>query len=106
MNLKGVFSILLLGAYPVNCLVAKPPALVTNTGSDTKTTGENEIILTWENDIADRIRKEFEKRPSTSNHPYMVACVGIPGSGTFKGSLIFHSIIHKAISQTLPEVSI
>jgi pantothenate kinase len=43
-------------------------------------TPENDIILTWEPQVAESIRDEIAKRPATDK-PYMIAVIGNPGSG-------------------------
>mmetsp|Transcript_17475 Transcript_17475/g.29019 ORF Transcript_17475/g.29019 Transcript_17475/m.29019 type:complete len:534 (-) Transcript_17475:26-1627(-) len=43
-------------------------------------TPEDDIILTWEPDLAEEIKENLAKR-SADGRPYMIAVIGIPGSG-------------------------
>ena len=44
-------------------------------------TPESEIEVSWEAEIAARIRQDLESRPAGSKRPYMLSLVGGPGSG-------------------------
>ena len=62
----------------------------------------NDYELSWEPKMAERIYKEMKERQTatkTANRPYMVALVGIPGSGKTTSATIIQELLQNRFNQ-------
>ena len=62
---------------PEECEIEMLEAAITSTFAEG--TPENEIILTWEPDLAAEIRETLKKHTAETDRPYMIAVIGNPG---------------------------
>lgn len=62
---------------PEECEIEMPEAAITSTFAEG--TPENEIILSWEPDVAADIRENLKKHTAETDRPYMIAVIGNPG---------------------------
>lgn len=62
---------------PEECDIEMLETAITSTFAEG--TPENEIILTWEPDLAADIRETLKKHTAETDRPYMIAVIGNPG---------------------------